>query len=99
VHAARPYKIPNYYSEFTAVFTTKPIVTPVRGAGRQHGVFVIERLLDIARESSTSIASRSAAATSSASAISRTTQDHFQDFQPLVYDSATTSRRSIWPLV
>src|SRR5687768_2379519 len=43
-----PYHIPNYYSEFTAVFTTKPIVTPYRGAGRQHGVFVIERLLDFA---------------------------------------------------
>src|SRR5439155_870364 len=26
----------------------KTIVTPVRGAGRQHGVFVIERLLDFA---------------------------------------------------
>ena len=43
-----PYKIPNYYSEFSAVFTNKPIVTPYRGAGRQHGVFVIERLLDLA---------------------------------------------------
>jgi len=43
-----PYDIPNYYSEFTAVFTNKTIVTPYRGAGRQHGVFVIERLLDIA---------------------------------------------------
>jgi CO/xanthine dehydrogenase Mo-binding subunit len=43
-----PYDIPNYYSEFTAVFTTLPIVTPYRGAGRQHGVFVIERLLDLA---------------------------------------------------
>jgi CO/xanthine dehydrogenase Mo-binding subunit len=30
------------------VFTNKPIVTPYRGAGRQHGVFVIERLLDFA---------------------------------------------------
>jgi CO/xanthine dehydrogenase Mo-binding subunit len=30
------------------VFTNKPIVTPVRGAGRQHGVFVMERLLDLA---------------------------------------------------
>ena len=36
------------WREFTAVFTNKPIVTPVRGAGRQHGVFVMERLLDIA---------------------------------------------------
>jgi len=43
-----PYHIPSYYSEFTAVFTNKPIVTPYRGAGRQHGVFVIERLLDLA---------------------------------------------------
>ena len=43
-----PYKIPNYYSEFTALFTNKTIVTPYRGAGRQHGVFVIERLLDLA---------------------------------------------------
>jgi carbon-monoxide dehydrogenase large subunit len=43
-----PYDIPNYESEFTAVFTNKTIVTPVRGAGRQHGVFVSERLLDFA---------------------------------------------------
>ena len=43
-----PYVIPNYDSTFTAIFTNKPIVTPYRGAGRQHGVFVIERLLDIA---------------------------------------------------
>ena len=43
-----PYVVPNYDSAFTAVFTNKPIVTPYRGAGRQHGVFVIERLLDIA---------------------------------------------------
>ncbi len=43
-----PYVVPNYDSTFTAVFTTLPIVTPYRGAGRQHGVFVIERLLDIA---------------------------------------------------
>ncbi len=43
-----PYVVPHYDSTFTAVFTTKPIVTPYRGAGRQHGVFVIERLLDLA---------------------------------------------------
>jgi carbon-monoxide dehydrogenase large subunit len=43
-----PYDIPHYYSEFTAVFTNKTIVSPVRGAGRQHGVFVSERLLDAA---------------------------------------------------
>ncbi|HRQ36567.1 MAG TPA: xanthine dehydrogenase family protein molybdopterin-binding subunit [Chloroflexota bacterium] len=43
-----PYDIAHYESEFTAVFTNKTLVTPYRGAGRQHGVFVIERLLDIA---------------------------------------------------
>ncbi len=43
-----PYDVPNYYSEFKAIFTNKTIVTPYRGAGRQHGVFVMERLLDIA---------------------------------------------------
>jgi carbon-monoxide dehydrogenase large subunit len=43
-----PYAIESYDSTFTAVFTNKPTVTPYRGAGRQHGVFVIERLLDIA---------------------------------------------------
>jgi CO/xanthine dehydrogenase Mo-binding subunit len=43
-----PYEVPAYYSEFTVVFTNKTIVTPVRGAGRQHGVFVMERLLDFA---------------------------------------------------
>jgi len=48
VHPPWAYDIPSYESEFTAVFTNKTIVTPVRGAGRQHGVFVIERLLDFA---------------------------------------------------
>ena len=43
-----PYDVPHYTSEFRAVFTNKPIVTPYRGAGRQHGVFVMERLLDLA---------------------------------------------------
>ena len=43
-----PYVVPNYDSTFTQVFTNLPIVTPYRGAGRQHGVFVMERLLDFA---------------------------------------------------
>jgi carbon-monoxide dehydrogenase large subunit len=43
-----PYVVPAYDSTFTAVFTNLPIVTPYRGAGRQHGVFVMERLLDLA---------------------------------------------------
>ncbi|MEM8934227.1 MAG: molybdopterin cofactor-binding domain-containing protein, partial [Acidobacteriota bacterium] len=43
-----PYDVPHYDSTFRAVYTTKTLVTPYRGAGRQHGVFVIERLLDLA---------------------------------------------------
>ncbi|MBA3531825.1 MAG: xanthine dehydrogenase family protein molybdopterin-binding subunit [Ardenticatenales bacterium] len=43
-----PYVVPHYYTEFKALFTNKTVVTPYRGAGRQHGVFVMERLLDIA---------------------------------------------------
>ena len=43
-----PYDVPNYRSEFTVVYTNKTLVTPYRGAGRQHGVFVMERLLDLA---------------------------------------------------
>ena len=42
------YRVPAYESEFRVVFTNKTLVTPVRGAGRQHGVFVMERLLDLA---------------------------------------------------
>jgi carbon-monoxide dehydrogenase large subunit len=41
-----PYKIPNYHAEFKAVFTNKTQVSPYRGAGRPHGVFVMERLMD-----------------------------------------------------
>jgi CO/xanthine dehydrogenase Mo-binding subunit len=43
-----PYVVPSYDSSFKAIFTNKPIVAPYRGAGRQHGVFVIERLMDMA---------------------------------------------------
>ncbi len=43
-----PYDVPNYDSEFRVVYTNKTLVTPYRGAGRQHGVFVMERLLDLA---------------------------------------------------
>jgi carbon-monoxide dehydrogenase large subunit len=42
------YVVPAYDRLFRAVFTNRTLVTPYRGAGRQHGVFVMERLLDIA---------------------------------------------------
>jgi len=43
-----PYDIANFDSTFKAVYTNLPIVSPFRGAGRQPGVFVIERLIDLA---------------------------------------------------
>ena len=46
-----PYKVPNYRSEFTVVYTNTPCVSPYRGAGRPHACFVMERLIDrVARE-------------------------------------------------
>jgi len=46
-----PYRIPNYECTFKAVFTNKVIVSPYRGAGRPHGCFVMERLIErVARE-------------------------------------------------
>jgi len=83
-----PYHIPHYYSEFTAVFTNKPIVTPYRGAGRQHGVFVIERLLDIAAKQlgldRTEIRRRNYILPEQ---FPYNNEVIYQDFAPLVYDS------------
>lgn len=47
-HAMGGYDIKNFTTEVSVVFTNKTIVTPVRGAGRPQGIFIIERLLDIA---------------------------------------------------
>ena len=82
------YDVSAYYSEFTAVFTNKPIVTPYRGAGRQHGVFVMERLLDLAARElgmdRVEIRRRNLIPPE------KFPYDHqiiYQDFAPLVYDS------------
>jgi carbon-monoxide dehydrogenase large subunit len=83
-----PYDIEHYDSEFTAVFTNKPIVTPVRGAGRQHGVFVSERLLDIAAKElgidRVEIRKRNLLG---ADRFPHNHQIMFQDSAPLIYDS------------
>ena len=83
-----PYVVPHYDSQFQAVFTNRPIVTPVRGAGRQHGVFVMERLLDLAARDlgidRVEIRRRNYIQPDAFP------YDHeilFQDFRPLVYDS------------
>ncbi len=83
-----PYDIKNYHSEFTAVFTNKTIVTPYRGAGRQHGVFVIERLLDIAaRELHIDRAEIRRRNFIQPDQFPYDNQIIYQDFGPLVYDS------------
>ncbi|GAB4264845.1 MAG: molybdopterin-dependent oxidoreductase [Candidatus Promineifilaceae bacterium] len=83
-----PYDIPAYYSEFTALFTNKPIVTPYRGAGRQHGVFVIERLLDAAAHElgmdKTEIRRRNFIPPEK---FPYNNEIIYQDFAPLMYDS------------
>jgi len=83
-----PYHIPVYDSEFKAVFTNKPIVTPYRGAGRQHGVFVIERLLDLAaRELKIDHAEIRRRNFIAPEAFPYNNEVIYQDFTELVYDS------------
>src|SRR5579885_193581 len=46
-----PYRLKHYSSECTVLYTNKVPVSPYRGAGRPHAVFVMERIMDgIARE-------------------------------------------------
>ncbi|MBX7234165.1 MAG: xanthine dehydrogenase family protein molybdopterin-binding subunit [Caldilineales bacterium] len=82
------YDVPAYESEFKAVFTNKPIVTPYRGAGRQHGVFVMERMLDLAAKelgiSKNDIRRRNFIPPDR---FPYNNEVIFQDFVPLVYDS------------
>ncbi len=47
-HSMGTYDVPNLYTEFKVVFTNKMIVTPVRGAGRPQGIFLVERMMDLA---------------------------------------------------
>ncbi len=83
-----PYVVPHYDSEFKAVFTNRPIVTPVRGAGRQHGVFVMERLLDLAaRELGIDRVEIRRRNYIQPDAFPYDHEILFQDFRPLVYDS------------
>jgi carbon-monoxide dehydrogenase large subunit len=83
-----PYVVPNYDSTFTAVFTTTPIVTPYRGAGRQHGVFVMERLLDFAaRELGIDRAEIRRRNFIPPDAFPYDNEIIYQDFAPLEYDS------------
>jgi carbon-monoxide dehydrogenase large subunit len=44
------YRLPNYRYTFASVYTNTVPVAPYRGAGRPHGVFVIERVMDLIAE-------------------------------------------------
>ncbi|MDE0632942.1 MAG: xanthine dehydrogenase family protein molybdopterin-binding subunit [Caldilineaceae bacterium] len=83
-----PYVVPSYHSEFSSVFTNKPIVTPYRGAGRQHGVFVMERLLDLAaKELEIDLVEIRRRNFIPPDRFPYANEIIFQDFAPLVYDS------------
>lgn len=83
-----PYDISSYESEFTSIFTNKVLVTPYRGAGRQHGVFVIERLLDIAaRELGLDPVEIRRRNLLEPGQFPYQQEIIYQDFKPLVYDS------------
>jgi carbon-monoxide dehydrogenase large subunit len=83
-----PYVVPNYDSTFTSVFTNLTIVTPYRGAGRQHGVFVIERLLDIAaRDLGIDRAEIRRRNFIAPDAFPYNNEILYQDYAPLEYDS------------
>lgn len=45
-HILGPYRIPAYSADIVGVYTNKAPLTPLRGGGRELGVFVIERLMD-----------------------------------------------------
>ncbi len=82
------YDIPNYYSDMKVVFTNKMIVTPYRGAGRQHGVFVMERLLDLAaRELGMDVTEIRRKNYIPPDKFPYNNEIIYQDFAPLVYDS------------
>ncbi len=83
-----PYVVPHYDSTFTQVFTNLPIVTPYRGAGRQHGVFVMERLLDFAaHELNIDPAEIRRRNLIPPDAFPYKNEIIYQDFAPLEYDS------------
>ncbi|MBM6591491.1 aerobic carbon-monoxide dehydrogenase large subunit [Brevibacterium sp. RIT 803] len=45
-HVTGPYNIANYRVEYWSLYTNTVMVTPYRGAGRAHAVFMMERTVD-----------------------------------------------------
>ena len=82
------YDLEHYESEFLSLYTNLPIVTPYRGAGRQHGIFVMERLIDLAaRELGQDPAAMRRRNLIPPDKFPYNHQIIYQDFEPLLYDS------------
>ncbi|PWS36127.1 xanthine dehydrogenase [Falsiroseomonas bella] len=82
------YDVPAYDSRFRAIYTNRTLVTPYRGAGRQHGIFVMERMLDAAaRELGLDRAEIRRRNLIPADAFPYHNELIYQDFAPLTYDS------------
>jgi len=45
-HLIGPYRVPAADIRLTGVYTNKVMTSPLRGGGRQNGIYVVERLLD-----------------------------------------------------
>lgn len=45
-HLLGPYRVPAARIQVTGVYTNRVMTSPLRGGGRQNGIFVMERLLD-----------------------------------------------------
>jgi CO/xanthine dehydrogenase Mo-binding subunit len=82
------YDVPAYDSRFRAIYTNRTLVTPYRGAGRQHGIFVMERMLDAAaRELGLDRAEIRRRNLIPPDAFPYRNAVIYQDFAPLTYDS------------
>jgi CO/xanthine dehydrogenase Mo-binding subunit len=83
-----PYKLGSYRVEFHSLYTNTVIVTPYRGAGRVHGCFVMERVMDaVADHCGLDRAAVRAANMIQPSEMPFDQGLMFQDGRPLIYDT------------
>jgi CO/xanthine dehydrogenase Mo-binding subunit len=83
-----PYKLGSYRVEFHSLYTNTVIVTPYRGAGRVHGCFVMERVMDAVADHCG--LDRAAVRLTNMIQPSEMPYDQgliFQDGRPLIYDT------------
>jgi CO/xanthine dehydrogenase Mo-binding subunit len=83
-----PYKLGSYRVEFHSLYTNTVIVTPYRGAGRVHGCFVMERVMDAVADHCG--LDRSVVRANNMIQPSEMPYDQgliFQDGRPLIYDT------------